>query len=100
MVKAKLQPQGRLETATGPQRELELICMSNLLSATEERVYFKDLLSRFLLVSAGWIVEAHHGTIAVDSEEGRGSTFKICLPLRPLPAPDTQDPDQSQAPLA
>ncbi len=46
------------------------------------------------------IVEAHHGTIAVDSEEGRGSTFKICLPLRPLPAPDTQDPDQSQAALA
>ena len=54
MVKAKLQPHGRLETETGPQHELELICMSNLLSATEERVYFKDLLSRFLLVSAGW----------------------------------------------
>jgi signal transduction histidine kinase len=29
--------------------------MSNLLSATGERVYFKDLLSRFLLISAGWI---------------------------------------------
>src|ERR1039457_3793396 len=53
MVKAKLQPEGRLQTETGPQ--LELICMSNLLSSTEERVYFKDLLSRFLLVSAGWI---------------------------------------------
>jgi signal transduction histidine kinase len=38
-----------------PQRELELTCMSNLLSATGERVYFKDLLSRFLLISAGWI---------------------------------------------
>jgi two-component system, sensor histidine kinase and response regulator len=37
------------------QRELELTCMSNLLSATGERVYFKDLLSRFLLISAGWI---------------------------------------------
>jgi signal transduction histidine kinase len=37
------------------QRELELTCMSNLLSATGERVYFKDLLSRFLLLSAGWI---------------------------------------------
>ena len=29
--------------------------MNNLLSATEERVYFKDLMSRFLLVSKGWI---------------------------------------------
>jgi signal transduction histidine kinase len=29
--------------------------MRNLLSATEERVYFKDPLSRFLFVSAGWI---------------------------------------------
>src|SRR5450755_1326045 len=37
------------------QRELEFTCMSNLLSATGERVYFKDLLSRFLLISAGWI---------------------------------------------
>jgi len=36
-------------------RELRLTCMANLLSATEERVYFKDLESRFLFVSAGWL---------------------------------------------
>jgi two-component system, sensor histidine kinase and response regulator len=53
MVKAELQPPGRQEGE--PRRELELTCMSNLLSTAEERVYFKDLLSRFLLVSAGWI---------------------------------------------
>jgi PAS domain S-box-containing protein len=35
------------------------------------------------------IVDAHHGTIAVDSDEGRGSTFTVCLPLRRVPDPDT-----------
>jgi diguanylate cyclase (GGDEF)-like protein len=34
---------------------IELTCMRNLLACTEERVYFKDTCSRFLLVSAGWI---------------------------------------------
>ena len=50
---AELPPPGRGES--GPLRELELTCMSNLLSCTAERVYFKDLQSRFLFVSAGWI---------------------------------------------
>ncbi len=34
-------------------RDLKLICMDNLLATSEARVYFKDLQSRFLLVSAG-----------------------------------------------
>ena len=38
-----------------PQRELKLICMNNLLATSEVRLYFKDLLSRFILLSSGWI---------------------------------------------
>jgi two-component system, sensor histidine kinase and response regulator len=38
--------------------------MSNLLSATEERVYFKDLQSRFLLVNSGWIAAYAPGRAA------------------------------------
>jgi two-component system, sensor histidine kinase and response regulator len=37
------------------------------------------------------IAAAHDGTITVESEEGRGSTFKIWLPLRPAPVPGTTD---------
>ena len=50
---AELPPPGQGDR--GPLRELELTCMSNLLSCTAERVYFKDLQSRFLFVSAGWV---------------------------------------------
>jgi diguanylate cyclase (GGDEF)-like protein len=53
MVKAELPLQRRHENE--PLRALKLTCINNLLSAAEERVYFKDLLSRFLFVSAGWL---------------------------------------------
>jgi PAS domain S-box-containing protein len=45
--------------------------MSNLLSTTWERVYFKDPLSRFLFVSAGWIEAYAPGR---DPAELRGKT--------------------------
>jgi two-component system, OmpR family, phosphate regulon sensor histidine kinase PhoR len=43
------------------------------------------------------IVAAHDGTITVDSDEGRGSTFKIWLPLRPSAAADAEDCAAQQA---
>ncbi len=58
---------GKLVVSSGSSQEspsaprIELTCMANLLSSTEERVYFKDLDSRFLLVSAGWVAAISPG---------------------------------------
>ena len=49
IVRVKRQPSEENEQL----RELKLICMDNLLVTPEVRIYFKDLESRFLLVSAG-----------------------------------------------
>ena len=53
MVEKGLHPQQLQESE--PLRDVERTCMHNLLNSTDERVYFKDLNSRFLLVSAGWL---------------------------------------------
>jgi signal transduction histidine kinase len=63
-VKVDLPAQRRKESES--QRELELTCMSNLLAATGACVYFKDLQSRFLLVSAGWIAAYAPGRAVQD----------------------------------
>ena len=43
------------------REEIERLCMLNLLANPEERVFFKDLQSRFLLVSAGYLAALAHG---------------------------------------
>jgi signal transduction histidine kinase len=53
MVKTRLPAHGPRDTER--LRDLKLTCMNNLLAAEHGRVYFKDRLSRFLFVSAGWI---------------------------------------------
>jgi two-component system, sensor histidine kinase and response regulator len=61
MATARQQRQGHKSEA---QLSLELTCMDNLLASSEERIYFKDSLSRFLLVSDGWIAAYAPGRTA------------------------------------
>jgi PAS domain S-box-containing protein len=69
MASTKPQPPGRQESAE--LHELWVTCMRNLLYTAEERVYFKDLMSRFLLVSEGWVAAYTPG---LTSEELIGKT--------------------------
>ena len=39
-----------------------------------------------------WVVQAHEGTIAVDSTVGHGTTFVLTLPVTEGPAPELQRP--------
>jgi two-component system, sensor histidine kinase and response regulator len=63
---AKTTPQQPGPAGSESLRDLKLICLSNLLASTEERVYFKDLMSRFLFVSEAWIEAVAPGRTAAE----------------------------------
>ena len=44
-----------------PEQELEHLCFSNMIANPQERFFFKDLDSRFLLVSEGWLEAVGQG---------------------------------------
>ena len=50
-----------LPASLSSRDEMERVCMRNLLANREERVFFKDRESRFLLVSAGWLLSEGQG---------------------------------------
>ncbi|HUB75515.1 MAG TPA: methyl-accepting chemotaxis protein [Solirubrobacteraceae bacterium] len=50
--------------------EIERVCMSNLLASRSERVWFKDLDSRILLVTAGWLASVG-SELALDDVIGK-----------------------------
>jgi PAS domain S-box-containing protein len=64
MAEAAPQPPGPPEGDS--LRELQLTCLRNLLAAPYERVYFKDLKSRFLFISAGWVEAYAPGRTAAE----------------------------------
>jgi diguanylate cyclase (GGDEF)-like protein/PAS domain S-box-containing protein len=50
-----------LPLARSSREEIERVCMRNLLASSDERVFFKDRESRFVLVSAGFLAELGQG---------------------------------------
>jgi diguanylate cyclase (GGDEF)-like protein/PAS domain S-box-containing protein len=60
------QPRQQWSRESDTLRGLKRTCMDNLLSTTEECLYFKDLESRFVLVSAGFLTRV----IPDGTEEG------------------------------
>ncbi len=63
---------------------------------TSERIYERFFSTKGLqgtglgLLIVQQIVEEHHGRIQIDTEEGKGTTFRIVIPSQALP-PDPQD---------
>jgi len=105
---------GKVEVGLGVQGDQAVLTVTDtgigIPAADRERVFERFFrtaaATRLVIPGTGLgltitkaIVEAHNGTISVDGDEGRGSTFKVCLPLRPSRSPDLRDPAQALAAL-
>ncbi len=60
------------------REEVERLCIENLLTAAAERVFFKDLEGRYIMVSTGWLA-AEGGGRALEEVLGR-TDFEIFSP--------------------
>jgi diguanylate cyclase (GGDEF)-like protein/PAS domain S-box-containing protein len=52
--------------AFSSREDVERLCIENLLTAPEERVFFKDLEGRYIMVSAGWLAAEAGGRLLDD----------------------------------
>jgi two-component system phosphate regulon sensor histidine kinase PhoR len=93
---------GRVEVRLGREGDQVVLAVADsgigIPAADRERIFDRFFRTAFAtqqaiqgtglgLAITQAIVEAHDGTIAVDSDEGRGSTFTVRLPLRPASPP-------------
>jgi two-component system phosphate regulon sensor histidine kinase PhoR len=98
---------GRVEVRLGTNGDRAVLAVADtgvgIPAADRERVFERffrtEIATQHAIQGTGLgltitkaIVEAHNGTIAVDSEEGGGSTFTVRLPLQPVPVSDTGEP--------
>jgi PAS domain S-box-containing protein len=102
-------PGGRIEVRLGREADNAVLTVSDTgtgIPAADRELIFERFFRTALatqqaipgtglgLTITKAIAEAHHGTISVDSNEGRGSVFKISLPLQPPPGPGGPAPGQ------
>lgn len=95
-------PGGRVTVSTGTDEGMALVAVSDtgmgIPPEEQERLFERFYRTRSATVRqipgtglglaiSRLIVEGHGGTIQVESAEGAGTTFRVALPLAPVPGP-------------